>query len=74
MRDTWKETVLRLVGSGLVAGISLSILLGAIQFCRYVTVDFSQAKFEPGQVVELKLGGKAQILSRSGINEGHPWE
>ena len=33
-------------------------------------VDYSQAKFEQGQMVEMLVGGKGQVMRRTGENEG----
>lgn len=55
-------------------GIIASVLLFAIWTGAWMSVDFSKAKYEPGQLVELKLGGgQAHILKRWGHNERHSW-
>jgi len=46
--------------------------MGVAVYCH--TVDFSQAKFEQGDIVVLKVGGVGQVLERSGHNEGSIWD
>lgn len=45
--------------------------ISAVSYCY--TVDYSQAKFEPGDMVRLKVGGIGQVIKRFGHNEGSIW-
>jgi hypothetical protein len=57
------------------AGMTVIIIVGLlgismVSFC--LSLDTTQAKFERGQMVEFKLGGVGQIVSRTGKNIGAP--
>ena len=47
-------------------------LVITVAYCH--TVDYSQAMFEPGDIVWLKVGGYGQVIKRSGHNEGMIWD
>lgn len=51
---------------------ALVVVIGIATACQ--VVDTTQAKFERGQMIEFKAGGVGQIMRRSGINEGMPWD
>jgi hypothetical protein len=38
----------------------------------YFQPDYTQAKFEPGDMVQLRVGGMGQVITRKGVREGIP--
>ncbi len=57
-------------GIVIILAVLVAIICTAI-ICQFV--DTTEAKFQPGQMVEFKTGGIGQVIRRVRENEGMPW-
>jgi hypothetical protein len=66
----WVNNAISITLIIVVAGGVCGMILG---MCYYRVVDYSHAEFQPGQMVEFVVGGKGQVVRRSGENTGSIW-
>lgn len=65
---TRKETICAVLFVCVVIAMPTIAITEAV---LYSQVDYSQAKFEQGQMVKMLVGGEGQVMRRDGVNEGY---
>ena len=66
----WVKNIIAIALVVVIVGGAFSLILG---MCHYQVVDYSDAEFQPGQMIEFVVGGKGQVVRRTGENTGTLW-